>query len=197
MQRFKRNMPTVNATSSADIAFILLLFFLLAGSFNPDEGIFHRLLPDTARSNLKKKRDIERRNVLTFVIRADNTVLMENVPVSVPEIRSTAKFFIANPENLENLPEKTVLNISGLGEFEATANAVIMLEVSREASYEIYLEVFGELMAAYDDLRNELAYRRFDKSFSRLTMEQQTAVREAYPVRIAEKESEVKEVSHE
>ncbi|MDR1372376.1 MAG: biopolymer transporter ExbD [Dysgonamonadaceae bacterium] len=179
MARFKRNITSINATSSADIAFILLLFFLLTGTLNPDEGIFRELLPDTSTARLKKKQDIEKRDLLTFTITADNKILMENEPVSIPEIRRSAKIFISNPEKLENLPRNA-------------ADAVISLEVSRQTNYDTYLTVFGELSAAYNELRNELAGERFGKMFERLTEEQQNTVREEYPIRITEKESKEK-----
>jgi biopolymer transport protein ExbD len=192
MQRFKRNIPTVNATSTADIAFILLLFFLLTGSLNPDKGIFRRLLPDTSEARLKKKKDIERRNFLAFEITADNTVLMEGEPVPTAEIRPAAKRFITNPDNETNLPQKLPLEIENIGTVETAADAVISLTVSREANYETYIRTFGELSAAYDEARNDVAISMTGKPFSRLTADRQNAIREAMPIHIYEKETEQK-----
>jgi biopolymer transport protein ExbD len=175
MSRFKRNIPALNATSSADIAFILLLFFLLTGSLNPDEGIFRRLLPDTSAARLKQKKEIEKRNYLAFKIDDSDKILMENSPITVFEIRSVAKMFISNPDKSENLPL-------------IAKDAVINLEVSRKTSYEAYLKVFGELSAAYSELRNDCSLERFGKSFDTLSEEEQTAVREEYPVQISETE---------
>ncbi|MDR1632118.1 MAG: biopolymer transporter ExbD [Dysgonamonadaceae bacterium] len=197
MPRFKRNIPPFNATSSADIAFILLLFFLLSGSLNSKTGIYRRLLPDTSEAKLKKKIDIEKRNFVTFSIHGDNTVFMEDEPVKLYEIRDIAKKFIANPDNSDYLPEKKDVEIPELGLVSVTPHAVINFEISREASYRTYISVLGELSAAYDDLRHEMANERFNKSFERLTEEQRTAIREACPLRIAEKELQGKEVSNE
>jgi biopolymer transport protein ExbD len=194
MSRFKRNIPPFNATSSADIAFILLLFFLLSGSLNSKTGIYRQLLPDTSEAKLIKKIDIEKRNFVTFSIDENNAVFMEDEPVKLYEIRDIAKKFIANPENSDYLPEKKEVEIPELGIVSVTPHAVLNFEISRKASYQTYISVLGELSAAYDDLRNELANKRFNKSFERLTEEQQAAVREAYPLRISEKERQEKEV---
>ncbi|MDR1610907.1 MAG: biopolymer transporter ExbD [Candidatus Symbiothrix sp.] len=197
MPRFKRSISPFNATSSADIAFILLLFFLLSGSLSSKTGIYRQLLPDTSEAKLKKKIDIEKRNFVTFSIDENNTVFMEDEPVKLYEIRDIAKKFIANPENSDYLPEKQEIEIPELGLVSVTPHAVINFEISRKTSYQTYISVLGELSAAYDDLRNELANERFDKSFERLTEEQRTAIREAYPLRISEKESERKEGANE
>jgi biopolymer transport protein ExbD len=197
MPRFKRNILPFNATSSADIAFILLLFFLLSGSLNSKTGIYRRLLPDTSEAKLKKKTDIEKRNFVTFSIREDNTVFMENEPVKLYEIRDIAKKFIANPDNSDYLPEKKEIEIPELGIVSVTPHAVINFEISRKASYQTYIFVLGELSAAYGDLRNESAIEKFHQSFERLTEEQQAAIRKACPLRIAEKELQEKEMPDE
>jgi biopolymer transport protein ExbD len=190
-------MPTFNATSSADIAFILLLFFLISGSLSSKTGIYRRLLPDTSEAKLKKKIDIEKRNFVVFSIDENNAIFMENEPVKLYEIRDIAKKFIANPENSDYLPEKKEIEIPELGLVPVTPHAVINFEISRKASYQTYISVLGELTAAYDDLRNELANKRFDKSFERLSEDQQAAIREAYPLRISEKELPGKEALNE
>jgi biopolymer transport protein ExbD len=194
MSRFKRNIPPFNATSSADIAFILLLFFLLSGSLSSKTGIYRRLLPDTSEVKLKKKLDIEKRNFVTFSIDENNSIFMENEPVKLYEIQNIAKKFITNPENSDYLPEKKEIEIPELGIVSVTPHAVINFEISRKATYQTYISVLGELSAAYNSLRNEMANKRFNKSFERLTEEQQTAIREAYPLRISEKELQEKEV---
>jgi biopolymer transport protein ExbD len=197
MPRFKRSIQAFNATSSADIAFILLLFFLLSGSLSSKTGIYRQLLPDTSEAKLKKKIDVEKRNFVSFSIDGNNMVFMENEPVKLNEIRDIAKKFIANPEDSDYLPEKREIEIPELGLVSVTPHAVINFEVSRKASYQTYISVLGELSAAYDELRNELANSRFDKSFERLSEERQAAIREAYPLRISEKELPGKEAPDE
>jgi len=186
-------LPSVNATSSADIAFILLLFFLLTGSLNPDLGIFRHLLPDTSEARLKKRKNIEQRDFLVFTVTDKNELLMDGKPVWLPELRNTAKTFIANPDKLENLPRKETLDFEGVGKVEIAPNAVISLEMSRKTDYETYLKVFGELSAAYSELRDEFSQVHFGRNYERLTAEQQSTVREIYPIRISERETDGKE----
>ncbi|MDR3339902.1 MAG: biopolymer transporter ExbD [Candidatus Symbiothrix sp.] len=198
MPHFKRGIPQINSTSSADIAFILLLFFLLTGSLEPKSGIYRRLSPAATEAKLKKKQDIETRNFLTVAIHENNEIQIatDNL-VALSEIRDIAITFIANPNNLDFLPEKTITDIEGLGSFPVSDKALIQLEISRDASYQTYISVLEELTAAYADLRNELAHERFHKTFNDLTEEQKNALREVYPQQISEKELLRKEVRDE
>jgi len=189
MPRFRRNIPQVNATSSADIAFILLLFFLLTGSLNPKLGIYRKLLPDTSQIKLKKRTDIEKRDIIRFSINSENKIFMENEPVQIRDVRNIAREFISNPDNLPNLPRRETRNIENLGEITITPDAVIVLEYSLQADFQTYISVLGELSAAYDELRNELSAERFGKPYSALSEELQTSVREAYPMQISELET--------
>ncbi|MDR1783604.1 MAG: biopolymer transporter ExbD [Dysgonamonadaceae bacterium] len=189
MPRFRRNIPQVNATSSADIAFILLLFFLLTGSLNPKLGIYRKLLPDTSQIKLKKKTNIEKRDIIRFSINSENKIFMENEPVQIRDVRNIAREFISNPDNLPNLPRRETRNIENLGEITITPDAVIVLEYSLQADFQTYISVLGELSAAYDELRNELSAERFGKPYSALSEELQTSVREAYPMQISELET--------
>ncbi|GHT12124.1 biopolymer transporter ExbD [Bacteroidia bacterium] len=197
MAYLKRKIPQFNATSSADIAFILLLFFLLTGSLDPKSGIYRRLSPAASEAKLKKKTDIENRNLVTFSIDENNQIWMKDSPVALPEIRDIAKTFIANPNDLDFLPEKTPADIYGLGIVPVSNKAVIHLEFSRNTAYQTYISVLGELTAAYDDLRSELAFDKFHQPFNDLTEEQKIALREVYPQQISEKELSGKEVGDE
>ncbi|MCL1934571.1 MAG: biopolymer transporter ExbD [Candidatus Azobacteroides sp.] len=197
MARFKREVPQLSSTSSADVAFILLLFFLLSGSLDSKSGIYRRLAPPVSETAIKKKNPIEERNMLTVTIQEDNTVYLKEEPVSISEIRKIAKVFIDNPDNKDFLPRKTALDIPGLGTTLVSRDAVINLEFSRKSNYQTYISVLSELTAAYDELRKESAFGKFSKPFSDLSEEQQAGIREMYPLRISEKEIPENQVSHE
>jgi biopolymer transport protein ExbD len=197
MPHFKRNIPQLNTTSTADIAFILLLFFLLTGSLDPKSGIYRRLAPATSQTTLRQKMDIKERNLITFAVNENNEILLNEDPVKLVEIRNIAKTFIANPDNMDFLPEKKPVDIEGLGTIALAKEAVINFEISRDADYQTYISVLSELTAAYEELRREMAYENFNKPFNDLNEEQQTAIREAYPLRISEKERPGKEALHE
>ena len=188
MARFKRDIPKINSTSSADIAFVILFFFLLVGSLDSKSGIYRRLAPAASENAIKKQNLIEERNILSISIRDDNTIYLKEEPVALLEIRKIAIVFIDNPDNKDFLPQKTILDIQGLGLYPVSHDAVINLEFSRKSHYQTYISVLSELTAAYDELRNELALEKFRKSFIDLSEERQTAIREGYPLQISEKE---------
>jgi len=188
MARFKRDIPQLNSTSSADVAFILLLFFLLSGSLDSKSGIYRRLAPAISETAIKKNNRIEERNILSISIRDDNTVYLKEELLPLSEVKKTAKVFIDNPDNKDFLPQKTNRDIPSLGLFPASLDAVINFEFSRKSNYQTYISVLSELTAAYDELRNELALNKFRKAFVDLPEEQQIAIREVYPLQISEKE---------
>jgi biopolymer transport protein ExbD len=193
----KRKIPQFNATSSADIAFILLLFFLLTGSLDPKSGVYRRLAPATADAKLKQKTDIEKRNLITFTVNASDEILLEGEPVGLAEIRDIAMTFIDNPDNMDFLPEKTITEVPGLGTVPVADKGVINLEFSRDAAYQTYVSVLGELTSAYDNLRNNLSLEKFRKPMIDITEERRSALREVYPMQISEKELPGKEVNLE
>jgi biopolymer transport protein ExbD len=188
MARFKRDTPQINSVASADVAFVLLFFFLLVGSLDSKSGIYRRLAPAAPETAIREKNRIEERNILSLSIREDNTVLLNEEPLPLPEIRKVAKVFIDNPDNKDFLPQKTLMDIPGLGLVPASRDAVIALAFSRKSNFQTYISVLSELTAAYDELRNEWAFEKFRKPFADLSEEQQTAIREVYPLQISEKE---------
>ena len=197
MARFKREIPPINSTTSADVAFILLLFFLFTGSLHSKSGIYRRLAPAVSETAIKKFNPIEERNFLSVSIRDNNTVYLKEEPIPLLQIRKVAKVFIDNPDNKDFLPQKTMFDIPGMGSFPASRDAVINLEFSRKTDFQTYISVLSELTAAYDELRNEFALDRFRKPFIDCSEEQQTAIREVYPLQISEKEITEENINHE
>jgi len=197
MARFTRDIPPINSTTSADIAFILLLFFLFTGSLDSKSGIYRRLVPPISETAVKERNPIEERNILSISIRNDNGIYLKDELLQLSEIRLTAKVFIDNPDNKDFLPQKTVFDIPGFGSLPASRDAVINLEFSRNSNFQTYISVLSELTAAYDELRNEWALEKFKKPFLDLSEEQQAAIREVYPLQISEKEILEEDVSYE
>lgn len=191
--RKKRNIPQFNSSSTADIAFLLLIFFLITSSLDSRTGIYRKLSPASSEEVLRKKTDIRERNLISFSIDENNALWIEDDSVTLPEIKELAKVFISNPSDLEFLPDKEIINLPYFGNIPVTSNHIINLEISRDADYQTYISVLNELTAAYNELRNELAYNHFHKDFSRLTEEEKMAIRDVYPLRISEKELPGKE----
>lgn len=186
MARHKRTIPQINSSSSADIAFLLLIFFLITSSLDPNNGIYRRLNASSAEEVLKERMDIEGRNLLTFTIDSLGTVLYEGEKVSLFEIRDLSKTFIANPDNLDFLPEKEMIDLPEIGNYQVTSKHVIALKIDSKASYEAYLTVLNELTATYNQLRNDFSNSRFHTSFYNLDPDRQNVVRMVYPLRISE-----------
>ena len=108
MARKKRTMPGVNATSTADIAFMLLIFFLTTTSMNTDKGLARRL-PPPPDPNVKEQSDIivKNRNILQVRINKDNALMVGSEYMEVSQLKEKAKEFIANPNDDANLPENS------------------------------------------------------------------------------------------
>ena len=161
-RRDRREMPLLNTTSTADISFMLLIFFLVTTSMDIDKGL-SRLLPPTAPQE-EAPTDVKEGLVMKLDIGADNTITCDDKAISVSELCQMVKSFI-KAKGREH---------------------VIQLEADRNADYDTYFKVQNELVAAYQELRNEYSKSHFGKTYSRCTDEQQEEVRRAVPQRISE-----------
>ncbi|MEG0949595.1 MAG: biopolymer transporter ExbD [Bacteroidales bacterium] len=188
MARKKRKVPQVNSSSSADIAFLLLIFFLITTSMDTDKGLLRRLPPPIPPDQEQKDQDVKMRNVLQVLINSNNQLLVGGEPMSVDELRAKAKEFIANKEDLPNLPERFPTEVEFFGSYPVTKFHVISLQNDRSTEYQAYIEVQNELVAAYNELRNELAKAKFNKPFEELGEEEQKAIQKIYPQKISEAE---------
>ena len=190
MARKKRTMPGVNATSTADIAFMLLIFFLTTTSMNTDKGLARRLPPPPDPA-MKKQDDlkVKERNVLQVRINKDNQLMVGSEYLEVSQLKAKAKEFIANPNDDVNLPEKHVKNIPLLGgDVMVTENHVISVTNDVGTTYQAYIDVQNELVAAYNELRNEAAKANFGKSYAECDEDQKKAIRDFIPQKISEAE---------
>ena len=190
MARKKRTMPGVNATSTADIAFMLLIFFLTTTSMNTDKGLARRL-PPPPDPNVTEESDIivKNRNILQVRINKDNALMVGSEFMEVSQLKEKAKEFIANPNDDANLPEKHLVNIPLLGgDCMITKNHVISVTNDVGTSYQAYIDVQNELVAAYNELRNELAKAKFGKAYVECSEDEQKAIRDYYIQKISEAE---------
>ncbi|MFW6095592.1 MAG: ExbD/TolR family protein [Bacteroidota bacterium] len=185
----RKKVPEINGGPMADIAFLLLIFFLVATTMDIDTGLTRKMppLPDEEEQQKDEKR-IKERNIFTVLINSNDRLLVDGEPMQLENLRDEAKEFIANPQNKENLPEKEVKEIPHFGEMEVSKNAVISLKNDRETSYKMYLQVQNELVAAYNELRDELANNQFGEDYDDLDKDKQDAVKEVYPQVISEAE---------
>lgn len=182
----KKETPELNASSLADIAFLLLIFFLVATTMSTDTGLA-RMLPPMSDSKDDAAPPIKERNVFTVNLNFRNELLVEGDWLQVKDLRAKAKEFIANPANLESLPEKTETEVEFFGLYPVSKGVISLLN-DRGSSYQAYLEVQNELQAAYNELRDELARVKFRKPYDECSDAEQKAIKTIYPQRISEAE---------
>ncbi len=181
-----RRIPEIPSASLADIAFMLLIFFLVTTTMDVDSGL-ERRLPQWQEEQPEDDQQIKERNVFVVLVNRNNDLLVENEPETIDNLRERAKEFMANPANSEDLPEKEPVEVPYFGEVMVT-KGVISLRNDLDTKYGTYIAVQNELVAAINELREELAKERFGKSYDQLESEQQDAIRDIYPSRISEAE---------
>ena len=154
--------PEVNAGSMADIAFLLLIFFLVTTTIGVDQGI-NRKLP--AIQDIKDDSVINERNILTVLVNMNNQLLVEEELLDIKDLRETAIKF------LENNGDGSCSYCQGSKDGTSSDNptkAVISLSNDSETTYETYIAVQNELVAAYNVLRNRESIKKYGVTFSEL-----------------------------
>lgn len=187
MARGKRKVPEVNSSSTADIAFIILIFFLVTTSMDTDAGLARRL-PEPPQDKQDTEKKIKERNLLVVFLNKDDQLMVGNDYIQPQDVKKRVKDFISNPYNDEKLPEKIQKEVAFFGSRMVTDQHVISLQNDRGTSYQAYITVQNELVAAYNELRDELSQEKWGRDYNTLDEEQQKAVREIYPQRISEAE---------
>jgi biopolymer transport protein ExbD len=185
--RKKRKIPGLNTTSTADISFMLLIFFLVTTSMDRDKGLPMRLPPPDNQQE-QVRTDVKERNILDFVISEHDSVTCNNKPIKLNEITNRAEDFIANADNRATLPEKSWKTIPILGHVQICDRHVISINCNAKSSYNTYFAVLNELIRAYNDLRDKLAVKRFGMRFNECSRDEQDAIRTVYPQKISEED---------
>ncbi len=162
-RRRRREVPELNTTSTADISFMLLVFFLVTSSMDTDKGLGRRLPPIDEQQ--QERRDISRSNVLQLRIGDDDVLYCDDKQVNTDELQRQVESFVASRQN---------------------DNHIIAVETSRKASYNAYFEMQNAVMAAYHQLREQMARRTYGHSFSQCNEAERDAIVRRYPQRISE-----------
>lgn len=182
----------INASSTADIAFLLLIFYLVTTTMNVDSGI-SRILPPIADDNqIDKGVESKDRNTLQVKINFQDKIILGGKYggkiVALSELKDITKEFIQNPSNDENLPEKEDIDVEFIGKYPVT-KGIISLQNDHTTSYNAYIQVQNELTKAYNEAWNELSTQIFGKRYGELTDDAQAkAIRTAIPNKISEAE---------
>lgn len=185
--RIKRELQEINAGSMADIAFLLLIFFLVTTTMDVDTGIVRRLPPPVEDDT---KVDIKDRNIFKVLVNSADMLLVEGREGNLRTLKDDTKEFFMNPNDDPELPEKKLENIELLGEVWVS-RGVVSLKNDRGTSYEMYIKVQNELTKAFQELRNELSMEKFGTRFDNLIDEaKKEAIQAAIPIAISEAEPE-------
>ena len=187
-----KSTPALNTTSSADIAFLLLIFFLVSTTMDVDKGIQRRLPPMPDENQKQQDVKVNRRNIVVVRINSQDRILAGGTPMDVTQVKDKIKEFIINPANSESLPEKEMKDIEGFGQC-AVSKGVVSLQNDRGTSYSAYLRVQNEIVKAFNEIRDEFAMANYGSKYADLDEEKQKIVREAVPQSISE--AEPKDVS--
>ncbi|MBP5136417.1 MAG: biopolymer transporter ExbD [Paludibacteraceae bacterium] len=184
----KRKTPGINASSMADISFLLLIFFLVTTSMNVNSGLSRKLPPPLPPGAEQPDVEVNKRNVFVVLINSNNQIMAQGQMVNIRDLKEKAKLFIQNPANDPTLPALTPVNIPLIGNINVTKEHVISLQNDRGTDYQAYLEVQNELVAAYNELRESLAIEKFGTHYAACSEEQQDAINKVYPQKISEAE---------
>lgn len=164
IKRRKHSVPSLNTTSTADISFMLLTFFLVTSSMDVDKGLVRQLPPLDKEEQIDEAKDVSKENTLSFSITAQNEVMLNDKPVAVEDIRRRIVDFV---------------RMRG-------AQHLILVDANPASDYNTYFTLENEIVAAYAEVRNAEAKRRYHCDYASCTDEQRKKVRDIYPQHLSE-----------
>ncbi len=186
-----KNIPEINASSQADIAFTVLIFFLVVSTMDIDTGLV-RMLPPMADPKVKQEDiKVKERNLLLVFVSGSGNIMAGGKVIQLSALKDKAKEFILNPANDKNLPEKKDTKIDmpdGSKWVYPVSEGVISLQNTRDTSYQVYIQVQNELTRAFNEVRDEVAMVKFGKIFNDLGEEERKVITKAIPMKISEAE---------
>jgi len=185
-ERKKRNrVPKLNTTATADISFMLLIFFLVTSSMDSDKGL-QRQLPPPQQEEVVTEIKVKERNVLRINIDAHDHLTCNDEPITHDALTERIRTFVANKERKEDLPEMSTREVNYFGLCEVSDRHILLLQVDRETSYDAYFQLQNAIVRAYNQLRDEIAQQQFHKSLTNCTPNERAAINMVYPQRISE-----------
>ena len=163
IRRKQRETPGLNTTSTADISFMLLIFFVVTTSMDVDKGLL-RQLPSPEPQKKEQQTVVDKANLMELRLTAGDTLLVNGKPMKVSQLK-----------------EETIRFVHRLGK-----KHLISIESDRDADYNLYFQMQNQLMEAYSQLRNETAQKKYHRDYALLNNDQKEQVRNICPQRITE-----------
>ena len=162
-RRERRGVPELNMTSTADISFMLLIFFLVTTSMDVDKGL-SRQLPPVNQTETQQPAHIREGLMLRLHISSNNSLTCDDEPINFKTLKNRVKTHVK----------------------QKGAEHIIQLEADRKSSYETYFKVQNAIVAAYQELRDERAQIKYGHAYSLCSDDEQAHLREDIPQRISE-----------
>lgn len=173
----------------ADISFLLLIFFLVTTSMDVNQGLARRLPAPIPPDQKVEDTDINKRNLMIVKINSANQLMVQGQQMDIKQLKQTAKEFIKNENDDASLPKLVEEDFGApIGVIRYTKEHVISVQNDVDTQYQAYLDVQNELVAAYNELRDECAHQYFHMAYNELNEDQQKQVQKVYPQKISEAE---------
>ncbi len=183
----KRKTPGLNTQSTADIAFLLLCYFLMVSTMDQQSGLQRRLPPMPTNDQKQEDTKVNKRNIIIVKINSSDRLFAGDQLLDVSQLKDKIKEFITNPNDDPNLPEREKKVIEGFGEYPVS-KGIISLQNDRGTSYKAYIAVQNELVKAVNEVRNDFCRQHFGKVFNACNETQQKIAKDAIPQNISEAE---------
>lgn len=161
----------------ADIAFLLLVFFLVTTTMDSDKGLRVKLPPMPDPSNPPPISTQNNRNVLEVLVNYNDQLLVEEDLLGIEKLTEKTKQHLTNDGRLPNFAE-------------SSEKAIVSLKNDRGTSYKRYLQVYNEIKRAYNEVREEYAEKKYGKPYDKLREKEKEVVDTKFPVKISEAEPE-------
>lgn len=185
----RRAAPEINAGSIADIAFLLLIFFLVTTTMNVDTGIT-RILPPPLK-NKKEKVDVKERNVLKILINNHNFMLVNGEPANINNLAGKIIDFMTVHPNNKSYPEVKEEYIPELGKKVMMTKGIVSLKNDRGTSYNMYIQVQNAIAEAFNEMKNQESLKYYGVKFDQLLDNRKIkAINKLVPIRVSEAEPE-------
>ena len=161
-RRKRREVPGLNTTSTADISFMLLVFFLVTTSMDVDKGMNRQLPPK--QDEKQEMMDVDRSKVMSLALSEEGLLTIDEKPANIDRIRRQLKEFIVT----------------------TGPSHIIELKTDRKCDYDTYFHLQNEIVRSYREIRDAAAKQQFGKPYSKCSVEQREQLLEKYPQRVQE-----------
>jgi len=164
IRRKKRNVPGLNTASTADISFMLLIFFLVTTSMDVDKGLFRVLPSPEPQKAVVQETIVDKSTLMALHVTDNHQLLLNDKPFDVSRLKGEVVRFV----------------------HQKGKKHLISIESDRDADYDLYFQMQNQLMMAYSQIRDEYAEKHYGRSFAALQNDEKEKVRKACPQRITE-----------